>query len=159
MSDHVCHIGTGPRNLTEEQEEADRMSHEQEILTDYRLIVMEIETLERQSKFLNKYIGGPRPVRSVQLTGMPRGTNDPEAAMLQQIDDDPVKNIEKLVEDLRDMMDEFETLVNRIKDRRLFIIVRNYYALGWTDERIAEQLELSHTHVNRLRMEYFNSLK
>ena len=49
------------------------MSHEQEILTDYRLIVMEIETLERQSKFLNKYIGGPRPVRSVQLTGMPRG--------------------------------------------------------------------------------------
>jgi hypothetical protein len=135
------------------------MTRDQEILTDYRLIVMEIETLERQSKFLNKYIGGPRPVRSVQLTGMPRGTNDPEAAMLQQIDDDPVKNIEKLVEDLRDMMDEFETLVNRIKDRRLFIIVRNYYALGWTDERIAEQLELSHTHVNRLRMEYFNSLK
>ena len=52
------------------------MTRDQEILTDYRLIVMEIETLERQSKFLNRYIGGPRPVRSPQLTGMPRGTSD-----------------------------------------------------------------------------------
>ena len=71
------------------------MTREQEILTDYRLIVMEIETLERQSKFLNKYIGGPRPVRSPQLTEMPRGTNEPEAAMLQQVEeDDPIYHIE-----------------------------------------------------------------
>ena len=64
------------------------MTREQEILTDYRLIVMEIETLERQSKFLNKYIGGPQPIRAVQLTGMPRGTNEPEAAIMQQQDTD-----------------------------------------------------------------------
>ena len=135
------------------------MTREQEILTDYRLIVMEIETLERQSKFLNKYIGGPRPVRSPQLTGMPRGTNDPEAAMLQQVeDDDPIYNIEKLSEDLREMMKEFEVIVNRIKDRRLFIIVRNYYGLGWTDERIAEHLELSRQTVQKDRADYFNSL-
>ena len=134
------------------------MSREQEILTDYRLIVMEIETLERQSKFLNRYIGGPRPVRSPQLTGMPRGTNDPEAAMLQQVDDDPIYNIEKLTEDLRDMMREFETIVNKIKDKRLFIIVRNYYALGWTDERIAEQIEVSRQLVQKIRSDYFNSL-
>ena len=114
------------------------MTREQEILTDYRLIVMEIETLERQSKFLNKYIGGPRPVRSPQLTGMPRGTNDPEAAMLQQIEeDDPLYHIEKLSADLKEMTVEFERIVNRITNRRLFVIVRNYYALGWTDEKIA----------------------
>ena len=135
------------------------MSREQEILTDYRLIVMEIETLERQSKFLNKYIGGPRPVRSPQLTGMPRGTNDPEAAMLQQIEeDDPLYHIEKLSADLKEMTVEFERIVNRITNRRLFVIVRNYYALGWTDEKIAEHLELSRQTVQKERSEYFNSL-
>ena len=135
------------------------MSREQEILTDYRLIVMEIETLERQSKFLNRYIGGPRPVRSPQLTGMPRGTNDPEAAMIQTVEEnDPLFRIEELSNDLREMMLEFETIVNRIKDRRLFIIVRNYYALGWTDERIAENMELSRQTVQKVRSDYFNSL-
>lgn len=135
------------------------MTRKQEILTDYRLIVMEIETLERQSKFLNKYIGGPRPVRSPQLTGMPRGTNDPEAAMLQTIEEeDPVYHLEELCKELKDMMLEFETVVNEIKDRRLFIIVRNYYALGWTDERIAENMELSRQTVQKLRADYFNSL-
>jgi hypothetical protein len=135
------------------------MTRAQEILTDYRLIVMEIETLERQSKFLNKYIGGPRPVRSPQLTGMPRGTNDPEAAMLQRVDDDdPLMHIEKLADDLRGMMLEFEAIVNRITDRRLFIIVRNYYALGWTDERIAESMETSRQTVQKVRSDYFNSL-
>ena len=69
------------------------MTRKQEILADYRLIVMEIETLERQSKFLNRYIGGPRPLRGVQLTGMPRGTNDPEAAMLQQVEEDDRRHI------------------------------------------------------------------
>ena len=135
------------------------MSREQEILTDYRLIVMEIETLERQSKFLNKYIGGPRPVRSPQLTGMPRGTNDPEAAMLQKVEeDDPIYHIEELSRELKEMMLEFEQIVNEIKDRRLFIIVRNYYALGWTDEKIAENMELSRQSVQKIRSDYFNSL-
>ena len=135
------------------------MTRAQEILTDYRLIVMEIETLERQSKFLNKYIGGPRPVRSPQLTGMPRGTNDPEAAMLQRVDDDdPLMHIEKLADDLRGMMLEFEAIVNRITDRRLFIIVRKYYALGWTDERIADSMETSRQTVQKVRSDYFNSL-
>lgn len=143
------------------------MTRKQEILTDYRLIVMEIETLERQSKFLNKYIGGPRPVRSPQLTGMPRGTNNPEAAMLQQVEeDDPLYRIEELSKELRDKLPEFETIVNQIKDRRLFIIVRNYYALGLTDEQIAgyfadndkSERGLSRQTVQKIRSEYFNSL-
>ena len=143
------------------------MSREQEILTDYRLIVMEIETLERQSKFLNKYIGGPRPVRSPQLTGMPRGTNNPEAAMLQQIEeDDPLYRLEELSEELRGMLAEFEAIVNRIKDRRLFVIVRNYYGLGWTDEKIAEYFDgddngrkmMARQTVQKIRSDYFNSL-
>ena len=131
-----------------------------ELLESYRDIVIEIETLERQSKFLNQFIGGPRPVRGIQLTGMPRGTNDPEAALLQREDTNEVlEKIEAKCAELREMVDAFEMIMDKIEDRRLRIIVRNYYALGWTDERIAEQLELSRQHVNRLRTAYIEQLQ
>ena len=131
-----------------------------ELLENYRLLVIEIETLERQSKFLNQFIGGPRPVHAIQLTGMPRGTNDPEAALLQRADTDEVLDkIEKKCAELRELVDEFETIMDAITDRRLQIIVRNYYALGWTDERIGEQLEITRQHVNRLRTAYIEELR
>ena len=131
-----------------------------ELLENYRDIVIEIETLERQSKFLNQFIGGPRPVHAVQLTGMPRGTNDPVAAMLQREDTDEVLDkIEAKCRELRGLVEEFETIMDKIDDRRLRIIVRNYYGLGWTDERIGEQLELSRQHVNRLRTAYIEDLR
>ena len=130
-----------------------------ELLENYRDIVIEIETLERQSKFLNQFIGGPKPVHAVQLTGMPRGTNDPEAAALQRVDtDDVLDKIEAKCQELRDMVDQFEIIMDAIDDRRLRIIVRNYYGLGWTDERIGEQLELSRQHVNKLRTAYIEGL-
>lgn len=131
-----------------------------ELLENYRDIVIEIETLERQSKFLNQFIGGPRPIHAVQLTGMPRGTNDPEAAVLQRVDtDDVLDKIEAKCQELREMVDQFEIIMDAIADRRLRIIVRNYYGLGWTDERIGEQLELSRQHVNRLRSAYLEELE
>ena len=130
-----------------------------ELLENYRDIVIEIETLERQSKFLNQFIGGPRPVHAVQLTGMPRGTNEPEAALLQRNDTDEVLDkIEAKCAELRGMVDQFESIMDAIDDRRLRIIVRNYYALGWTDERIGDQLELSRQHVNKLRIAYLEGL-
>ena len=130
-----------------------------ELLENYRDVVIEIETLERQSKFLNQFIGGPRPVHAVQLTGMPRGTNEPEAALMQRVDTDEVLDkIEAKCAELREMVDQFEAIMDAIDDRRLRIIVRNYYALGWTDERIGEQLELSRQHVNRLRTAYLEGL-
>lgn len=130
-----------------------------ELLENYRDIVIEIETLERQSRFLNQFIGGPRPIHGVQLTGMPHGTNDPEAAMLQRADTDEVLDqIEAKCQELNGMVKEFELIMDKIDDRRLRIIVRNYYALGWTDERISEQLELSRQHVNRLRTAYIEGL-
>ena len=129
------------------------------LLENYRDIVIEIETLERQSKFLNQFIGGPRPVHGMVLTGMPHGTNDPESAILQREDDDEViRKIEAKAEELRAMIDEFERIMDAIDDRRLRIIVRNYYALGWTDEKIGDQLSLSQQHVNRLRTAYIESL-
>ena len=131
-----------------------------ELLENYRLLVIEIETLERQSKFLNQFIGGPRPVHAIQLTGMPRGTNDPEAALLQRADTDEVLDkIEKKCAELRELVEEFEQVMDAISDRRLQIIVRDYYALGWTDERIGDQLEITRQHVNRLRTAFIEELK
>lgn len=132
---------------------------ERELMENYRDIVIEIETLERQSNFLNQFIGGPQPIRAVRLTGMPHGTNNPEAAMLQRADTDEVLDkIEEKCMELRGMVDRFETIVDQIDDRRLRIIVRNYYALGWTDEKIGMQLDLSRQHVNRLRAAYLETL-
>jgi len=130
-----------------------------ELLESYRMLVIEIDTLERQSKFLNQFIGGPRPLRGVQLTGMPRGTNDPEAAILQREDtDDVLDKIEERCRELRPLLEEFERVMDEIPDRRLQIIIRDYYALGWSDERIGEHVDLSRQHVNRLRTAYIDGI-
>ena len=129
------------------------------LLENYRMLVIEIDTLERQSKFLNQFIGGPRPVHGVQLTGMPRGTNDPESAILQREDtDDVLDKIEERCRELRPLLEEFERIMNAIEDRRLRIIIRDYYALGWSEERTGEHVGLSRQHVNRLRTAYIEEL-
>ena len=130
-----------------------------ELLENYRMLVIEIDTLERQSKFLNQFIGGPRPVHAVQLTGMPRGTNDPEAALLQRNDtDDVLDKIESRCRELRPLLEEFGRILDQIEDRRLQIIIRDYYALGWSEERTGEHVGLSRQHVNRLRTAYLEGL-
>ena len=130
-----------------------------EVLVSYRDIVIEIETLERQSEFLNRYIGGPRPLRGVALTGMPRGTNDPDAAMIQRNDgDDTIYRLEEKVKELRDLVDTVEHILDAIDDRRNRNILRNYYCLGMTDEKIAELLGVSTSRVNELRKECISNL-
>ena len=112
-----------------------------ELLESYRLLVIEINSLEKQSAFLNQYIGGPRPVRSVQLTGMPRGTNEPEAAMMQRADyDDAIYKIEQKSEELRELVSEFEQIMELVQDKEDALILRDYYALGWTDIKIGRAL-------------------
>ena len=130
-----------------------------ELLENYRLLVMEIATLERQSKCLNQFIGGPRPVRAVRLTGMPRGTNDPEAAMLQRQDyDDAVLSVERKSEELRELVSEFERIMDSIPDKWDMIIVRDYYALGWTDKKIAAEIGFDKSTVWKRRNRVINSL-
>ena len=48
--------------------------NKRELLENYRNLVIDINMMEQRLTFLSKYIGGPRPVRSPQLTGMPHGT-------------------------------------------------------------------------------------
>ncbi|MBR3240154.1 MAG: hypothetical protein IKF99_17165 [Oscillospiraceae bacterium] len=136
------------------------MNRKQEVLVNYREITITLERLDMEINKLTGFIGGPRPVHGVQLTGMPRGTNDPEAAMIQRTDIE-----EEILESIREkqavqyeMMREARRIVDSIEDPRLQNIVAYYYLHGWTDEAIAEKETLSQTHVNRLRTDFFNSL-
>ena len=131
-----------------------------ELLENYRLLVIEIEILDKQSKFLNQYIGGPQPIRSVQLTGMPRGTNDPEAAMLQQqgSGDDAIFAIEKKCAELRELVLGFERIMETIPDKMDQLIIRDYYALGMTDPQIARKFSMDHSTVWKRRTKVMNSL-
>lgn len=132
-----------------------------ELLENYRNLVIDINMMEMRLSFLSKYIGGPKPVRSVQLTGMPHGTNDPEAAMLQQQDTDSeiLDKIEQRMDETRRLTMRFETILEEIADRRLRNIVQAYYGLGHSEEQIGEEIGISRQHVNRLRTAYIEGLK
>lgn len=137
------------------------MNRKQEVLVNYREITITLERLDMEmAKLDDILIGGPNKIRSAQITGMPRGTNDPVAALMQQVD-----IVEEICNDIRqkqamqyEMMLEARKIVNNIEDPRLQNIVAFYYLHGMTDEQIAEKENLSQTHVNRLRSEFFNCL-
>ena len=130
-----------------------------ELLENYRSLVREIDLLEKQSAFLNQYVGGPRPVRAVQLTGMPRGTNDPEAAMIQRADyDDAIYELERKSEELRELLNEFNAILDAIDDVDDRNILRAYYALNWTDERIGNWLNYDKSTIWRRRNQLMNEL-
>ena len=130
-----------------------------ELLENYRSLVREIDLLEKQSAFLNQYVGGPRPVRAVQLTGMPRGTNDPEAAMIQRADyDDAIYELERKSEELRELLNEFNAILDAIDDVDDRNILRAYYALNWTDERIGNWLSYDKSTIWRRRNQLMNDL-
>ena len=61
--------------------------------------------------------------------------------MLQRVDyDDAIITLERKCEDLRGMLSEFENIIESVSDQYDRIILRNYYALGWTDRRIGEEI-------------------
>lgn len=138
------------------------MTRKQEVLTNYREITITLERLDMEVEKLSQsgFIGGPRPVRSPQITGMPRGTNDPDAALIQRndIEEEILASIREKQAVQYEMMLEARRIVDAIQDPRLQNIIAYYYLHGWTDQAIAEKETLSQTHVNRLRIEFFNSL-
>ena len=130
-----------------------------ELLENYRSLVREIDLLEKQSAFLNQYVGGPRSVRSIVLTGMPRGTNEPEAAMMQRADyEDAIYELERKSEELRELLNEFNVILDAIEDPDDRNILRAYYALNWTDSKIGELLNYDKSTIWRRRNQLMNGL-
>lgn len=130
-----------------------------DLLEMYRSLVREIDLLDKQSDFLNQYVGGPRPVRSARLTGMPRGTNEPEAAIMQRADcDDAIYELERKAEELRGLLNEFNNILDSIENVDDRNILRAYYALNWTDAQIGECLNYDKSTVWRRRTKLINQL-
>ncbi len=122
-----------------------------EVLQRYRWLMEEAWTIMRQAERLLS-IGAPLGVANQALTGMPRGTNDPTASAVQRYD--------KYIEQLHDKADELVVLCNRFEevlslldDDRQRDICRKYYAVGMTEEQIAEKLHMDQSTVNRARNE------
>lgn len=138
------------------------MTRKQEVLVNYREITITLERLDMEVEKLSRsgFIGGPREIRSPQITGMPRGTNDPEAAIIQKndIEEEILASIREKQAVQYEMMLEARRIVDAIEDPRLQNIIAYYYLHGWTDEAIAEKETLSQTHINRLRTDFFNNL-
>lgn len=126
---------------------------DRQILENYRAIVVEILALENHSAFLDKfYIGGPQPVRAVRLTGMPRGTNDPEMAIMQRADyENAITMIENKVKDLQGLLLQFENIIDSVQDKEDAAILRLYYALAWTDKQIGDKLGYDKTTIWKKR--------
>ena len=61
--------------------------------------------------------------------------------MLQRADyDDAIYKIEQKSEELRELVSEFEHIMEMIPDKEDALILRDYYALGWTDIKIGRAL-------------------
>jgi len=136
-----------------------------ELLEDYRQMVLEVDTLERQCAYINRIVGGPTQITGIQITGMPRGTNEPEAARLQRADyvtDETdmaiLRKLEQRVSDLTGMMDMCEMVLDSVTDQKARTILRNYYALGWTDKRIARLMNYERSSITKIRMQAMDAL-
>lgn len=120
-------------------------------LKQYRETWLELRVMERQLS-LSGTTGKPHGAVHYQFDEMPRGTNDPTSAAIQQ-----QEGIEAAVNDLRSQLESMDArysfLMKMARNYRERYILRQYYQLCLTDSQIAEYLDVSTRHANRLRAE------
>jgi hypothetical protein len=112
-----------------------------ELLLACKDAIREINAIEEQLRRIGT-IGGPREKTGSVLTKADPVTNRPDAARNQRIDAYE-QVLEQKRQHLVDLLLQFEKLLDGVKDITDRAIMRYYYGAGWTDERIAEELELT----------------
>ena len=127
-----------------------------EVLLRYRWLTEEASAMSRQTDRLIK-IGAPAGIANQALTGMPRGTNDPQAAGIQAFDG-YVNNLLSKISEIGNVCNEFEHTLEAIKDDRARTICRYYYATGMTDEQISHKVHLERSTVTDIRNDAVQSL-
>lgn len=132
------------------------MMEKQELLTNYRALVLELEELEMQLRQTGTD-GRPAGCRGASAGRTYSRTNDPMAAMVQLAD-----GLEALAqckrEELAALAPEVQRLMERIRDVRTYLIVQRYYVQGQTDGEISLDMQLSRQRVSQLRRAYVCSL-
>lgn len=91
------------------------------------------------------------------LTGMPRGTNDPEASRRQQYDG-LIEKLLKLRAKNVEIVVRCETVLEKIKDQKSRTICRYYYVEGESDYTISQIMEIDRTTVWEKRNAALNYL-
>ena len=120
-----------------------------EVLTAYRMAVLERLAIERQMDMVTPY-GEPWGVNAQRYDSIGRGTNDTVAAALQKADGYAELLREKRRE-LAAIEGRFEQIMSRVQDGPARVILRRYYGLGDSDAVIAEDLGMSREWVSKQR--------
>lgn len=155
MAKRICIIHKAESNEKElEQAEGRKKMTDIEILEAARYAVMEEVAISRQLERL-AIIGGPKGVAGQALTGMPHGTNDPEASRRQQYEGLMEKLLKKRNENIN-IVCQCESVIEKIKDQRSRTIARYYYVEGESDYTIAKIMGLDRSTIWDRRNEIIN---
>ena len=128
-----------------------------EVIVRYKWLMEEAWTLNKQAERVLR-IGTPAGISIYNLTGMPHGTNDKEAADIQAFDG-YVQQLKKKVEEIMRICGKFEHALEMIIDDKQRDICRKYYALGMTDEQIGNRYHLERSGITQLRNNAIEKLK
>lgn len=120
-----------------------------EILLRYRWLTEEASAMSKQADRLIR-IGGPAGIANQALTGMPRGTNDPQAAGIQAFDGYIISLREKVAE-IAEICNRFEDVLMDIRNDKARTFCRLYYGNGMTDEQIAHRFHMERSTVTKIR--------
>ncbi|MEG0766189.1 MAG: hypothetical protein RR482_00595 [Clostridia bacterium] len=122
-----------------------------EVLDEYRMTVLELGALHAQyAKLL--FLGAPRVVGgvAVQDSASSRHTNDSEAARMQA-QDGVLSKIDELEREKLVLIADFEAVLKRVQSARIRTVLRFYYALGNSEEQVAQEMGISRSSINRMR--------
>lgn len=128
-----------------------------ETLEECRIAVIEERALSRQIDRL-ALMCGPRGIGSQALEPAgDRKTNDARAAKLQQLEG-LIDRLIALQNENLDIVQQAESVIARIKDRKDRVVIRCYYVEGQSDYVIAEEIEMSQQWVNNRRNQIIERL-
>lgn len=128
-----------------------------EILQECRLATMEERAIKKQVERLSK-IGGPRELGSQALEPAgDRKTNNAIAGQLQKLEGLIDRLNEKRIENMI-IIQQAEDVIERIKERKRRVIIRNYYIEGESDYQIARDMNMSQQWVQQMRNKTLDQL-
>lgn len=120
-----------------------------EVLAQCRTAIAEIAALERM---IDKLMDTGAPTGGVGGSGDRVGgrTNDPAAARMQAVDG-CLNVLDQRREALAWLLIQLDTLIATLDDGKARTVLRYYYGCGWTDQRIADEMDTDRETVTRRR--------